>query len=144
MAKNVTVIDAQGTKYEATYPKRAKGLVRNGRARFVNETTICLAYPPSYTEGKRMNDNGNSNEILEEITGNGKNVSMAYIMEKIDQILADSQYIKDAIAQFKMSDGKAEGAWIGLGNMAESREKTNQALIRLLEKMLDQLGQTAF
>ena len=28
--KNITVIDEQGNIYEATYPKRAKGLVKNG------------------------------------------------------------------------------------------------------------------
>ena len=36
------MIDEQGNEYEATYFKRAKGLVKNGRARFVNERTLCL------------------------------------------------------------------------------------------------------
>ena len=27
--KNVIVVDEQGNEYEATYPKRAKGLVKN-------------------------------------------------------------------------------------------------------------------
>ena len=53
--KNISVIDAQGNEYEATWPKRAKGLVKNGRARFVNETTICLACPPENTEADFMN-----------------------------------------------------------------------------------------
>ena len=44
--KNVRVVDEQGNEYEATYPKRAKGLVKNGRARFLDESTICLACPP--------------------------------------------------------------------------------------------------
>ena len=43
--KNVRVVDEQGNEYEATYPKRAKGLVKNGRARFLDESTICLACP---------------------------------------------------------------------------------------------------
>ena len=47
MEKNIIVVDEQGNQYEATYPKRAKGLVKNGRARFVDEHTICLACPPS-------------------------------------------------------------------------------------------------
>ncbi len=46
MEKNVIVVDEQGNEYEATYPKRAKGLVKNGRARFVAENKICLACPP--------------------------------------------------------------------------------------------------
>jgi hypothetical protein len=36
-AKNVTVVDENGNIYEATYPKRAKGLVKSGRARFIEE-----------------------------------------------------------------------------------------------------------
>lgn len=45
--KNIFVIDEQGNYYEATYPRRAKGLVKKGRARFVDEKTICLACPPN-------------------------------------------------------------------------------------------------
>ena len=47
--KSISVVDPQGNQYEATYPKRAKGLVKKGRARFVDETTICLARPPYHT-----------------------------------------------------------------------------------------------
>lgn len=47
IAKNIIVVDEQGNEYEATYPKRAKGLVKNGRARFVSENKICLACPPN-------------------------------------------------------------------------------------------------
>ncbi len=50
--KNIRVVDEQGNELEATYPKRAKGLVKNGRARFIDEQTICLACPP----GKNLED----------------------------------------------------------------------------------------
>lgn len=46
MEKTVRVVDEQGNLLEATYPKRAKGLVKHGRARFVEEQTICLTCPP--------------------------------------------------------------------------------------------------
>jgi hypothetical protein len=46
MEKNVTVLDEQGRNYGATWPKRAEGLVKKGRARYVDERTICLACPP--------------------------------------------------------------------------------------------------
>lgn len=44
MEKYVAVIDEDGSFLEATYPRRARGLVKKGRARFVDkdETTICL------------------------------------------------------------------------------------------------------
>ena len=47
ITKNIRVFDEHGTEYEATYPKRAKGLVKNGRARFIDEHAICLACPPN-------------------------------------------------------------------------------------------------
>ena len=57
MTKNIVVVDEQGNQYEATYPKRAKGLVKNGRARFVDENTICLACPPNMElEDKEMSE----------------------------------------------------------------------------------------
>ena len=46
MEKNIAVIDAQGRTYETTWPKRARGLVKSGKARFVNENTICLTRSP--------------------------------------------------------------------------------------------------
>ena len=55
--KTISVVDIYGNKYEATYPKRAKGLVKKGRARFVDETTICLARPPYHTEDETMEEN---------------------------------------------------------------------------------------
>ena len=57
ITKNIRVVDAAGNEYEATYPKRAKGLVKNGRARFIDENTLCLACPPNdYLEDKSMNN----------------------------------------------------------------------------------------
>ena len=56
------VIDSQGNEYEATYPKRAKGLVKSGRARFVGENKICLACPPKDNlEDNKMSENINTN-----------------------------------------------------------------------------------
>jgi len=65
--KNIIVVDEQGNEYEATYPKRAKGLVKNGRARFINETKICLACPPNeYLEDNKMDNNIQQNAALTE------------------------------------------------------------------------------
>ncbi|MHC1693910.1 MAG: hypothetical protein AB9835_01245 [Eubacteriales bacterium] len=58
--KNINVIDEKGNNYEATYPKRARGLVKNGRARFVDENTICLACPPN----NNLEDNYMNNDIF--------------------------------------------------------------------------------
>lgn len=62
MTKNVIVTDENGTYVGTTYPKRARGLVKNGRAIFVDDCTIRLSGGkiPSeinlnQTEGKQMN-----------------------------------------------------------------------------------------
>ena len=58
MKKNIIVVDEAGNEYEATYPKRAKGLVKNGRARFIDENKICIACPPKKSmEDKKMSEN---------------------------------------------------------------------------------------
>ena len=68
--KNVIVVDEQGNEYEATYPKRAKGLVKNGRARFVDENKICLACPPDkILEEEKMEENKLTAKEIEELTG---------------------------------------------------------------------------
>lgn len=42
MEKNVTIIDENGVVIGYTYPKRAKGLVKKGRAEPVDENCICM------------------------------------------------------------------------------------------------------
>jgi hypothetical protein len=67
-AKKIAVVDESGKCYEATYLKRAKGLVKHGRARFIDENTICLACPPDnlkYTEDNSMTNTENINVNLE-------------------------------------------------------------------------------
>ena len=48
IAKNVIVTDEAGNFYEPTYPKRAQGLIKNGRARAIGENKICLTNPGAY------------------------------------------------------------------------------------------------
>lgn len=64
ITKNILVVDEQGNEYEATWPKRARGLVKNGRARFLSENMICLACPP----GIDMEDNEMTNIIMTDTT----------------------------------------------------------------------------
>ena len=55
--KNIIVVDENGTVFESTWLKRANGLVKKGRARWLDEKTICLACPPEQMEDNRMVDN---------------------------------------------------------------------------------------
>ncbi|MBQ2663031.1 MAG: hypothetical protein IJG16_02675 [Clostridia bacterium] len=53
MTKNVSVIDENGIAQGSTYPKRAAGLVKKGRARWIDDRTICLCAPKK--EERQMN-----------------------------------------------------------------------------------------
>ncbi|MEA4823881.1 MAG: hypothetical protein VB111_07205 [Clostridiaceae bacterium] len=56
--KNISVRDASGNEYTPTYEKRATGLVKHGRAHWIDDQTIELARPPEYeTEDIIMDTN---------------------------------------------------------------------------------------
>ena len=138
--KNIEVVDEAGNVYEPTWPKRAKGLVKNGRARFVEENRICLACPPDrITEDEHM-----SNSIFGEMT-------VADILTRINNIINQTGYITSAFESLvKMGDGDsgdcgAPGNIMGkakaeaIANVVQSRENTNQQILRLYEKMYDDM-----
>ena len=136
--KNIHVVDEQGNIYEATWPKRARGLVKHGRARFVSDDMICLACPP------------NTNTILEGHTMNDK-VELNWLLQQIAAIQSDTEYLKEGLAQLaQMGIGDSgepgsPGNILGqaranaLRDMIQGREKTNQRLLWLYEKMYDDL-----
>ncbi len=123
--KNIIVVDELGNEYEATYPKRAKGLVKNGRARFINDNKICLLCPPEIeTEDNKMSENINVNENVEVNSETATNESKAqvdalvdmlnlgkdmakceadekmtigYVLSQIEKIQSETQYLQDCI-----------------------------------------------
>ena len=140
--KNVEVVDEAGNVYEPTWPKRAKGLVKNGRARFVDENKICLACPPdTKTEDKQMS---NTNNIFGEMT-------VQDILVRIASIVNQTSYIAEVAEALKsMGDGDSgdmysPGNVMGqakaeaLGAIVTTRETTNQQILKLYEKMYDDL-----
>lgn len=140
--KNVEVVDEAGNVYEPTWPKRAKGLVKNGRARFVDENKICLARPPVMkTEDKQMS---NTNNIFGEMT-------VQDILVRIASIVNQTSYIAEVAEALKsMGDGDSgdmysPGNVMGqakaeaLGAIVTTRETTNQQILKLYEKMYDDL-----
>lgn len=124
IAKNIKVVDEHGKEYEATYPKRAQGLVKNGRARFIDENTICLACPPSddYTEDR----------IMSEKTTETSKYTVDYILEQIDSI-AKGDYLKDLLESALKNDVD------DLEKVIEAREQTNIKLIEFYSKVYDDI-----
>ncbi len=97
--KNIRVVDEQGNEYEATYPKRAKGLVKNGRARFIDENTICLACPPGNME---INMSITLKEAWERI------VATQNQLESVDKILFKVQCIEESGKYVDIEDTDSE------------------------------------
>lgn len=54
MIKNITVIDENGNIVGSTYPKRADGLVKKGRARWISDTAVCLRADEKESEANEM------------------------------------------------------------------------------------------
>lgn len=142
MEKNIEVVDEAGNVYEPTWPKRAKGLVKHGRARFVNENRICLACPPDMkTEDEHMS---NVKNIFGDIT-------VADILQQIRYVTEQNEHITAAYgALTTMGDGDsgdcgAPGNVMGaakanaVNSIVQSRETTNQQILRLYEKMYDDM-----
>ena len=144
IAKNITVVDEQGNYHEATYPKRAKGLVKNGRARFIDANTICLACPPYDMEDNNMSNNTENMAIETKPT---EKLTMDYVLGQIEKIATETEYLHNAISELSKTNsgdvGTLEKAH-ALGEIVTSREHTNQRLLSLYEKMYDDLKAQSF
>ncbi|MBQ7088099.1 MAG: hypothetical protein IJN04_00440 [Clostridia bacterium] len=138
--KNVIVVDELGNEYEATYPKRAKGLVKNGRARFIDDNTICLACPPNteLEEATMSSTTKTTTKPKDKLTIN-------YVLNQIEQIVKDNEYIHNALEQLALMPKSDPGDIAGqekakaIGDIVRCRETTNQQALRLYEKMYDDL-----
>ncbi len=152
--KNVIVVDENGNEYEATYPKRAKGLVKNGRARFIDENTICLACPPNNTEDKNMSENIKADSTINKTSNEiadvkselpSEKLTIDYILSKLEEISVGQAFATDAILELgKMKSGGPGDVGTqeqakAVGEIIKAREATNQKLIALYEKMYDDL-----
>lgn len=142
--KNILVVDEQGNEYEATWPKRARGLVKNGRARFLSENKICLACPPNRDlEDNGMTDIGMNNmETAENVAATLEEaVDLAYIFKQIKAIQDQTAYLNNAIDGLtQMTDGdsgdcgspgniQGQAKAQALGDVVRCRETTNQQLL---------------
>ena len=149
--KNVIVVDEQGNEYEATYPKRAKGLVKNGRARFVGENKICLACPPeNIMEDQKMKDT----EIkVDETTGEVKEVpskyTLDYAFEQLERIREESSKFavetREKISEIKSGgpgDVGAQAAGEALLALVQEQEQIYNRMIDFYLKIISDLSPT--
>ncbi|MCH5183618.1 MAG: hypothetical protein J1E00_05510 [Oscillospiraceae bacterium] len=150
--KNIAVVDELGNEYEPTYPKRAKGLVKHGRARFLSEDRICLACPPDvnleeHNMSNRIEAVQAQNEPIAKSTANELNLS--YILEQIARIQLETAYLNEAIEKLSMmGDAKESGPGFppdiqgqakanAIRDIVQCRETTNQQMLRFYERLYD-------
>ena len=138
--KNIIVVDDKGNEYEATYPKRAKGLVKNGRAHYIEENKICLLCPPS----TKLEDNNMSNT---------ENFSIEYILKQIEKVQSQFLDLKNTVNNIgcvEDSDRTGEENTTvheevaikkiaALTEVFHHREESLQKLLELYSKMYDDL-----
>ena len=139
MPKTIAVVDEQGRTYEATYPKRAKGLVKKGRARFLSENVICLACPPDMqhdSEEKRMSNSVTIEQIFDQLN---KVVESTAFFERALHTLATMTAADIPTDSYAPGDIAGQARAQAVADICRCRETTNQQLIRFYEKMYDDL-----
>lgn len=117
----IKIIDAQGRYLHDTYKRRAKGLVKKGRAYKVDEDTIC------------MNVAFGKDTCMEQIT-------KEELMKEIDEMLKNQDYFKmamDTIEKIPMDMDKelVDQRITAIMNIVKEKETTNQKLIDLWTQM---------
>ena len=135
--KNISVIDEKGNEYEATYPKRAKGLVKKGRARFVDENTICLACPPDIMEDTKMSDNNiklKAVQTADEATEAVESIEAIEAVEPIETENVSDEELKQAAAEFLKKTGKAPTNNGGAEKVLELYQKISASGLPYSEK----------
>ena len=91
MTKNVIVLDENDNIAGQTYPKRARGLIRSGRAEFVDEGTIRHVTQPSanYYDNERKDENmseANNAQTIEKIENIKESPKVKNFNEKVKEL----------------------------------------------------------
>lgn len=152
ITKNIRVTDVHGQEYEPTWPKRAEGLIKKGRAYRLAEDHICLIDPVlnhADTSQTKVSTDISEEIRMEEYTNiveNGGVLTMAYVLERIEAIRLDTAHLHETIDALKNTAmGSVSGDIAGqekakaLGDIVRCRETTNQQLLKMYEKMYDDL-----
>lgn len=164
ITKNIRVVDGAGNPLESTYPKRALGLVKHGRARFVDEQTIQLTRPPAtraeettmHTETQDLTTTatepfGGNHEPRQPEPSPARELTPGDILSRIDMLIGETRYLREsveALAQIASGgagdphspgDIGAQAKARAIASIVEQREQTNQKLVALLDRMYGDL-----
>ena len=145
--KNIIVVDENGTVYESTWPKRADGLVKKGRARWLDERTVCLTRPPDQTEDSEMENRMQDNAAAAHVSvaadqkpsgAAGGALTVESLLDRMDAIRKEMLGMGELLAAMReiaSGAGEDEGGRIlaAAGEAFAAREATCQQQLRFLE-----------
>jgi len=166
--RSIAVVDSSGKYYAPTYPRRARGLIKAGRARWSDnrKKKICLTVDPAqYEEVHTMNENDKYNQydndgnliaaapFTEEANGampEQGELSIRYILEQMEKIRTDNTHLHKALEEVirihphppSVSGGQdlaSKAMAEAIQNIVTSRETTNQKLLAMYEVMYDDI-----
>ncbi|MGN1116589.1 MAG: hypothetical protein ACI4TH_08475 [Candidatus Ornithomonoglobus sp.] len=151
MTKNITVIDENGNIVGSTYPKRADGLVKKGRARWISDTAVCLRAVEKESEANEMavniyevfdNQISKMQEQLRDETAETAMPVRMQILKTMEVFRAQQQGEKviDLVkTQLDMMQESLKNEPATPEN-ALARETTRQKMLGIIEKLLDNGG----
>ncbi len=154
MIKNITVIDENGNIIGSTYPKRADGLVKKGRARWISENAVCLRADKKESEANEMavniyevfdNQISKMQEQLRDASDETAMTVRMQILKTMEVFRAQQQgekLIELVKAQLDAVQESLRNEPVTPEN-ALARETTRQKMLGLIEKLLDNGGTTS-
>jgi hypothetical protein len=147
--KNIIVVDENGTVFESTWLKRANGLVKKGRARWLDEQTICLACPPEPMEDNEMENMKQTVTVAERIADTEStkqpksrlgDLTIEGLLDRMDTIRKEMLFMNELLST--MESITNQGGEDDACHIAEAtsqafiaRETTCQQQLRFLEKI---------
>lgn len=155
MPRSIAVVDDIGNVYEPTYPKRARGLVKHGRARWLDENSICLSCPPR----KKTEEHEMSNVMPSLLSGQSSAEeasvrdfpSVRELMDAVSAITRESKYLEQAIEMLRHMPNGDSGECGAPGNIADKaraeaagqivheREATNRQVLAFYSMIYNDL-----
>ena len=150
--KNIIVVDASGNTLGFTYPKRAKGLIKKGRARLTGENKICLACPPDETAARAASnikeDFHMSETTLSNVASNAsKELTIRDIFDQIvrlqnqlTQNVNGSDMHELSLSVSAICEGLGDGDYIvNVCDAFRAHEASIQKILALYERMYTDL-----
>ena len=133
--KNIIVVDDKGNILGRTWPKRAEGLIKKGRARRLDPATVCLACPPENTEDRLMD-----NDTLQrpEAKTPAAALTPEDLLRRMDAIRSEMQSLSEAIRTVDAlpeDSGEAGARAEAIGRMFCEREVTCRQQLSFLERV---------